>query len=249
MPYLQLLNINKTFNSKTGGKTVTVDEVSLSVYAGTTFGLVWESGSEKTTTARIAAQLERASSGRVLSGGRDISALRGRDIFDIRRKIQFVHQNPFSSLDPRFNVAEFIMEPLRAFRIGSRKDQRNRAEELLAQVALDHSYLSHRPRELSGGQRQRFAIARALALQPELIILDEPVSALDVLVQDQILRLLPRLQQQMGLTYLFISHDLAVGVMQNGKLVEVGLTEELFSSPKHPYTKQLLDAISEWARV
>ncbi|GLU29153.1 ABC transporter ATP-binding protein [Brucella sp. NBRC 12950] len=257
MPYLQLLNINKTFNGKTGGKTVAVDEVSLSVYAGTTFGLVGESGSGKTTMARIAAQLERASSGRVLIGGRDISALRGRDIFDIRRNIQFVHQNPFSSLDPRFNVAEIIMEPLRAFSIGSRKDQRNRAEELLAQVALDHSYLSHRPRELSGGQRQRVAIARALALQPELIILDEPVSALDVLVQDQILRLLQRLQQQMGLTYLFISHDLAVirqlsdhvGVMQNGKLVEVGLTEDLFSSPKHPYTKQLLDAIPEWTRA
>ncbi|WP_435656610.1 dipeptide ABC transporter ATP-binding protein [Brucella pituitosa] len=252
VPRLQLVNINKTFKSKAGGQTIAIDGLSLSVDAGTTFGLVGESGSGKTTTARIAAQFERPGNGKVLIDGQEISGLSPADLRNLRRTVQFVHQNPYSSLDPRFTVSGLIMEPLRAFGVGSTKERINRVKELLEQVALDDSYLGRYPKELSGGQRQRVAIARALALQPQLIILDEPVSALDALVQDQILKLLDSLQRDMGLTYLFISHDLAVirqlsdkvGVMQKGRLVEVAQTEELFSSPKHPYTKLLIDAVT-----
>lgn len=250
-PRLELIGLQKTFVTRSGETVSAVRDVSLSIVRGTSYGLVGESGSGKTTTARIAACFETASRGRILLDGEDVGALRGEALRQFRRKVQFIHQNPYSSLDPRFSVADILIEPLKAFGIGSTRERRARAEELVEQVALEPVHLDRRPSQLSGGQRQRVAIARALALSPEVIILDEPVSALDVLVQDQILRLLTRLQQELGLTYLFISHDLGVvrqvshrvGVMQSGRLVETGETEAVFATPSHAYTRELFDAV------
>lgn len=258
VPRFALQGLSKSFRAPGGGRVEAVREVSLSIPAGRTFGLVGESGSGKTTAARIAARHETADSGRVLLDGEEVGRATGAALRRFRRNVQYVHQNPFHSLDPRFRLDEIVTEPLRAFGIGSRREREARAEELLAQVALDPGLKRRRPGELSGGQRQRVAIARALALRPGVLILDEPISALDALVQDQILRLLDRLQREFGLTYLFISHDLAVmrricdevGVMQAGRLVEVGPAEQVFSDPRHPYARELIEAVPgrRWSR-
>lgn len=249
-PAIQLSAINKQFSL--GKQQLTVaKQVNLKVARGTTHALVGESGSGKTTLARILLGFEKADSGQVLIEGIDAGALRGEALRQLRRKIQFVYQNPFASLDPRQSLFAIIEEPLRNFEKLNAAERRQRVEEVAERVALPLTLLSRRPRELSGGQRQRVAIARALILQPQILVLDEATSALDVTVQAQILQLLQTLQRELGLTYLFITHDLAtvrrlahsVTVLRAGEVVEQGDTVTLFSAPQHPYTRSLIEAI------
>jgi peptide/nickel transport system ATP-binding protein len=228
-----------------------VDAVSFRLRRGTTLAIAGESGSGKSTLARMVLGLLAPTAGTVAFGGRDIAGLDRREMLAFRRRVQPVFQNPYGSLDPRYPVVRAIEEPLRIHRIGDRRQRRKRVFELAEQVALPSSVLDRRPRELSGGQRQRVAIARALALQPQVLVCDEAVSALDVVVQAQILDLLTDLQAALGLTYLFISHDLAVIrqladevlVMLAGRVVEHATTEEVFTRPRHDYTRELLAAI------
>ena len=228
-----------------------VDDVPFTVERGTTMALVGESGSGKSTVAKLLLRLEDASSGTIAIGGTDTAALRGRSLLDLRRTMQPVFQDPYGSLDPLRNIGNTIAEPLQVHRVGDRASRRARVDELLDQVALPSALATRYPNELSGGQRQRVAIARALALKPEIVILDEAVSALDVLVQAQILRLLADLQAELGLTYLFITHDLAVVrviadhvcVMQRGKIVESSTVDKVFNNPQQDYTRELLNAI------
>jgi ABC-type glutathione transport system ATPase component len=254
-PILTLTEVSKTFATgdlRRGRRGFNaLDGVSLAVPRGRTHALVGESGCGKTTTLRIALGLETPTSGSVRLDGTEIAGLSWNRMRPLRRKAQLVHQDPFATLDPKFTVGQSVTEPLQSFRIGDRRSRRARARELLDQVALPAAYLDRLPQELSGGQRQRVAIARALALDPDLIMLDEPVSALDVLVQEQILRLLADLQKELGLSYLFVSHDLAVvaeishtvSVMSRGRVVEQGPVAHVFSSPQSAYTRELLDAI------
>jgi peptide/nickel transport system ATP-binding protein len=231
-----------------------VDDVSFRLRRGTTLAIAGESGSGKSTLARMVLGLLQPSSGTVIFDGLDVSdtaSLSRRETLDFRRRVQPVFQNPYGSLDPVYSVFHTIAEPLRIHRIGDRRQRQRTVRELAEQVALPSSLLRRRPRELSGGQRQRVAIARALALRPEVLVCDEAVSALDVVVQAQILELLAQLQADLGLTYLFISHDLAVirqiadevMVMRAGGIVEHAATEDVFTSPRHDYTRQLLAAI------
>ncbi|MFG1637138.1 dipeptide ABC transporter ATP-binding protein [Pseudonocardia alni] len=229
-----------------------VDAVSFTIARGETVALVGESGSGKSTTARLLLRLEDPTSGQVLLGGDDVTRVRGEAWRALRRRAQLIYQNPYASLDPRFAVRELVTEPLRAFSVGSAAEQADRAAELVDRVALPSGMLDRRPGELSGGQRQRVAIARALALSPDLVVADEPVSALDVSVQAQVLELLAELQERDGLSYLFISHDLAVvrrvahrtGVLRDGRLRELRPTAELFDDPRDDYTRELLAAIA-----
>ncbi|WP_434085028.1 dipeptide ABC transporter ATP-binding protein [Mycobacterium paraterrae] len=228
-----------------------VDDVSFGLRRGTTLAIAGESGSGKSTLARMVLGLLPPSSGTVVFDGRNIEKMSRRESLAFRRRIQPVFQNPYASLDPMYSVARIIEEPLRIHRIGDRRRRQQTVRELADHVALPASLLGRRPRELSGGQRQRVAIARALALKPEVVVCDEAVSALDVVVQAQILDLLTQLQAELGLTYLFISHDLAVirqiadevMVMRSGRVVEHASTESVFTRPQHEYTQQLLAAI------
>ncbi|SDQ07251.1 dipeptide ABC transporter ATP-binding protein [Leucobacter chromiiresistens] len=232
---------------------VAVDGVSFAVAPGTTHALVGESGSGKTTTGRAIAGFAAPTSGSVRVAGTEVTELRGGALRQFRRTTQMVYQNPYGSLDPRLSVGQTLAEPLANYRIGtgSRADRAERVAHALEVVSLPAEFSQRRPRELSGGQRQRVAIARALIVEPELVVLDEAVSALDVTVQAQILRLLARLQQELGLTYVFISHDLAVvrqisdtvTVLQRGRQVEHGATEDVFSNAQDPYTQRLIEAI------
>jgi peptide/nickel transport system ATP-binding protein len=251
-PVLEVEHVSKEYRIR-GQRTVlrAVDDVSFAVRRGRTTAIVGESGSGKTTTAQMVLGLVSATSGTIRLDGSDILGLRGSRLRAARRAMQPVFQDPYASLDPTFTVERLIDEPLRVFKVGDRTSRRTRVQELLDQVSLSTSLAQRYPNELSGGQRQRVAIARALALGPRLVVCDEAVSALDVLVQDQILRLLGRLQEELGLSYLFISHDLAVVrsiahdvvVMKDGRVVEQGPVEQVLSSPSDPYTRQLLDAI------
>ncbi|MFF4113310.1 dipeptide ABC transporter ATP-binding protein [Streptomyces sp. NPDC001714] len=254
-PLVEARNLVKEFRlPRADGEARTlraVDDVSLTLLRGQTLALVGESGSGKSTTARLLLRLAEATSGQVLFDGTDVTTAKGSEVRELRRRAQLIYQNPYASLDPRFSIGEVITEPLRAFKVGDRATRLDRARELLDRVALPAATLERRPAELSGGQRQRVAIARALALSPDLVVCDEPVSALDVSVQAQVLDLLAELQANTGVAYLFISHDLAVvrqiahqvAVMRAGRVVETGPPEDLFSAPRHAYTRELLAAI------
>ena len=232
-------------------KIKAVDDISFSIPTGTTLGLVGESGSGKTTTGRLIARLTQPTAGEVRYRGEDIAPLSGRQLKDLRRSVQMIFQDPSSSLNRRKTAAQMVKEPLRIHELVSKQDMESRLVELMEMVGLSHHFLNRYPHEMSGGQRQRVGIARALAVEPEFVICDEPVTALDVSIQAQILNLLMDLQDQLDLTYLFIAHDLSVvkhvsdriAVMYLGKIVEVSDTETLFADPKHPYTRALLRAI------
>jgi peptide/nickel transport system ATP-binding protein len=254
-PLLTVSDLSKEFalpRTATGPRTLrAVDGVSFELHRGQTLSLVGESGSGKSTTARMVLRLETPTSGQVHFDGIDVTALPAKQMRQMRRRMQLVYQNPYASLDPRFSVEDIITEPLTAFGIGDKHERASRAAELVEQVALPTAMLRRLPAELSGGQRQRVAIARALALDPDFIVCDEAVSALDVTVQAQILELLVQLQEERGLAYLFISHDLAVVrqvsdhvvVMRHGKLVESGPVDAIFGDPQQSYTRELLGAI------
>ena len=255
-PLLQVRNLTKEFSRKSGifGKATpvrAVDDVTFDITEGETFGLVGESGSGKTTTGRCILRLIEPTSGEVRFRGDDVLAFSKRRLREARRDMQIVFQDPFSSLNPRMRVQAIVEEPLIIHRMGTKAERIARVRELFELVGLDPSQLPRYPHQFSGGQRQRIGLARALALNPSLVIADEPVSALDVSVQAQVVNLLMDLQERLKLTYLFIAHDLRLvrhicsrtAVMYLGKIVEMGETEAIFASPMHPYTRALLSAI------
>ncbi|QEW02055.1 ABC transporter ATP-binding protein [Microbacterium lushaniae] len=245
-------NLTKVYPTRGRGEDFrAVDDVSLSIPRGETVAIVGESGSGKTTTARMLLKVIEPTSGTIRYEGQDVTTLKGAALKDFRQKVQPIFQDPYSSLNPMFTIERIIEEPLTFYKRGSAKERSARVRKLMDDVALPQAMLRRYPSELSGGQRQRVAIARALALSPEVVVCDEPVSALDVLVQDQILTLLGDLQREYGLSYLFISHDLAVVrlisdfvcVMKDGRLVEAASSEEIFTNPRDPYTRRLLASI------
>jgi ABC-type oligopeptide transport system ATPase subunit len=256
MPLLEVSHLVKEFTRKAAWlakptRVPAVDDVSFSIEGGETFGLVGESGSGKTTTGRCVLRLIEPTSGSVRFRNEDVLSFSRDRMRRARREMQMVFQDPYSALNPRMRVGESVEEPLVIHRLGNRASRRERVAQLFQLVGLDAAHLDRRPHEFSGGQRQRIGLARALALEPSLLVLDEPVSALDVSVQAQIVDLLLRLQQQLRLTYLFIAHDLRlvehicsrVAVMYSGKIVEMGPTAALYNAPQHPYTRALLSAI------
>jgi len=257
---LQVIGLKKYFPVHKGilkkivGHIKAIDGISFDIKEGETVGLVGESGSGKTTTGRSIIRLHPVTEGEILfrmdGQMRNVHQLSKPEIKNFRRQMQMVFQNPFASLDPRMLIKHILLEPLVTHRLGSRQDQLGKIEELISVVGLSASHLDRYPHELSGGQRQRVGIARSLALNPKLIICDEPVSALDVSVQAQVLNLLSNLQKELGLTYLLVAHDLSVVeymsdriiVMYAGKIVEIAKSEDLYRQPKHPYTEALIDA-------
>jgi len=256
MPLLEVSHLTKEFSRRAGlfGKTTSVravDDVSFTIEKGETFGLVGESGSGKTTTGRCILRLIEPTSGDVRFAGKDVLRLSRGEMRRLRRDMQIVFQDPYSSLNPRMRVSDIVEEPLIIHRLGSKAERRERVKQLFELVGLNPDHLRRYPHEFSGGQRQRVGLARALALNPSLVIADEPVSALDVSVQAQVVNLLMDLQQQLKLTYLFIAHDLRlvehicsrVAVMYLGRIVEMADTPKLFAAPQHPYTRALLSAI------
>ncbi len=256
MPLLDVSNLTKTFTRSRGWfrektRVAAVDGVSFSIAKGETFGLVGESGCGKTTTGRCILRLIEPTSGSVQFAGEDVLAFSSQRMRAARRDMQIVFQDPYASLNPRMRVGAIVAEPLVIHKVGSAAERRARVAELLSTVGLDPAWVTRYPHEFSGGQRQRIGLARALALNPSLVIADEPVSALDVSVQAQVVNLLIDLQERLTLTYLFIAHDLRlvehicdrVAVMYRGRIVEMARAADLFSSPRHPYTQALLSAI------
>jgi oligopeptide transport system ATP-binding protein len=257
-PLLVVKNLKKYFPIKSGvfiDRTVdhvkAVDDVSFHVNAGETLGLVGESGSGKTTTGYCVLQLLKPTDGTVLFNGKELTKIKRAGMRQVRRDLQVVFQDPYASLNPRMTVGDIVSEPLLIHDIGDRRSRRRSAEQLLEVVGFNPDFINRYPHEFSGGQRQRIGIARALALNPSLIVCDEPVSALDVSIQAQILNLLKDLQAEFNLAYLFIAHDLAVvrtmsdriAVMNRGKIVEEGPAEEVYSNPQDPYSQALLAAV------
>jgi len=228
-----------------------VDDVSFDVYRGETLGLVGESGSGKSTTGRTLLQLYEPTGGNVYFEGKDLTKLDGPGLRKLRRDMQMIFQDPYASLNPRMNVGRIVAEPLVVHGMGDEKERKDRVAYLLEKVGLNPYFVNRYPHEFSGGQRQRIGIARALALDPSFIVCDEPISALDVSIQAQVVNLLQDLQEELGLTYLFIAHDLSmiryicdrVAVMYLGKIVEIGPTDEVYDNPQHPYTQLLLSAV------
>ncbi|MDH5339468.1 MAG: dipeptide ABC transporter ATP-binding protein [Rubrivivax sp.] len=256
-PLLDVQDLHKHYPVRGGvwGRTIgtiqAVAGVSFSVLSGQTLGLVGESGCGKSTLGRTLMRLEEPTAGQVHFEGRDLASASPQDLFTLRRDIQMVFQDPYSSLNPRLTVGEIVREPLLVHRIGTRDQQLARVRELFETVGLPADAIGRYPSEFSGGQRQRIGVARALALDPKLVIADEPVSALDVSVQSQVLNLMVRLQRERGLAYVFISHDLSVvehvsdtvAIMYLGRLVELGPVRRIFDQPAHPYTRALMQAI------
>ena len=250
---IEAKNLCKYFRVDRKRTLKAVDGVNIAIRKGETLGLVGESGCGKTTCGRTLLRLYDATAGEILFDGKDISSLRGKDLLDFKHRAQIVFQDPYSSLDPRMTIGEIIAEGMDVHLHLSGEEKRRRINELLAAVGLTDQFANRFAHELSGGQRQRVGIARALAVDPEFIVCDEPISALDVSIQAQIVNLLIKLQRERGLTYLFISHDLSmvkhisdrVGVMYLGSMVELSTSQVIFSSPKHPYTQALIAAIPE----
>jgi oligopeptide/dipeptide ABC transporter ATP-binding protein len=250
-PLLEIRNLTKRFAVRGGGVVRAVENVSFSIGRGETFALVGESGCGKTTVTRLVLGLEKPTSGEILFHGADLATASSTAMHAYRRQAQAVFQDPYASLNPRLRVHTIIAEPLMAHGIGDRHSRRARVAEVLDVVGLPRTAADLYPHEFSGGQRQRIAIARALALKPSFMVLDEPISALDVSIRAQILNLLADIQDEFGLTYLIVAHDLAlvehfsssVGVMYLGSMAELGRTEAVFSHPRHPYTQALLASV------
>jgi ABC-type glutathione transport system ATPase component len=253
-PLVEVSGLSKVFVSGpvlSRHRVTAVRDVSFTIAAGETYGLVGESGSGKTTVARLVSRLETPTSGHVRVAGRDIAAARGRELKELRRDVQVVFQDPYSALNPRMTVRDLVYEPWRVHGLHTADERRARLARLLDQVGLPRAAADRKPVEFSGGQRQRIMIARALALEPRLLIADEPVSALDVSVQAQVLNLFKDLREELGLACLFISHDLSVvefvsdrvGVMYLGELIEEGRPADIYQAPKTDYVRRLLDAV------
>ncbi|WP_342506083.1 dipeptide ABC transporter ATP-binding protein [Sporosarcina sp. FSL K6-2383] len=256
---LQVTDLKKHFPIKnkvlSKGSTAVraVDGVSFEVFKGETLGIVGESGCGKSTMARVIIQLLQKTEGTIEMDGRRIDSLTGKELKKVRRDIQMVFQDPYASLNPKWTIGRTLLEPLKVHKIGSKKERKEKITDLLNAVGLNETYAERYPHEFSGGQRQRIGIARALVLNPRVIVADEPVSALDISVQAQVINLLKDLQDEFGLTYLFITHDLSVVqhisdrvlVMYLGKVVEISTTENLFKNALHPYTQALISAVPE----
>lgn len=250
---LEVKNLKQYFNVGRKDEVKAVDDISFQIYEGETFGLVGESGSGKSTTGRTVIRLNNPTGGEVLFDGQDVMKIKGKKpLADFRREVQMVFQDPYASLNPRMKVRDIIAEGIDINGLAKNEKERNdRVDELLRTVGLNPSHGTRYPHEFSGGQRQRIGIARALAVDPKFIICDEPISALDVSIQAQVVNLLQDLQEEHKLTYLFIAHDLSmvkhisdrIGVMHNGKLLEVGTSDEIYHYGVHPYTESLLSAI------
>ena len=258
-PLLKVEHLSKEFPAESGmfakrfSKRVVsaVNDISFEIYPGETFGLVGESGCGKSTTGRTIMRLTKPTAGKVFFQGKDVAEMSKHEIKDMRREMQFIFQDPYASLNPRMTIGEIVSEPMTIHGVGTKEERIERVRELLDVVGLNPEHINRYPHEFSGGQRQRVGIARALAVDPEFIVCDEPVSALDVSIQAQVVNMFEDLQQEMGLTYLFIAHDLSVvkhisnriGVMYLGKLVELADSFELIAHSVHPYTRSLISAI------
>ena len=260
-PLLKVEHLSKEFPAESGmfakrfSKRVVsaVNDISFEIYPGETFGLVGESGCGKSTTGRTIMRLTKPTAGKVFFQGKDVAEMSKHEIKDMRREMQFIFQDPYASLNPRMTIGEIVSEPMTIHGVGTKEERIERVRELLDVVGLNPEHINRYPHEFSGGQRQRVGIARALAVDPEFIVCDEPVSALDVSIQAQVVNMFEDLQKELGLTYLFIAHDLSVvrhisnriGVMYLGKLVELADSFELIAHSVHPYTRSLISAIPE----